>query len=49
MKYLLIKKDPNGRVYETHEDKDENLVNHLKGCFKFTGHQIIAIINLEVK
>ena len=47
IKYRIIKRDSEQRIYETHLRTDKELTEHLKGTFECTDHKVIAVINIK--
>ena len=47
IKYRVIKRDSNNRIYETHLRTDSELADHISGTFENTNHKIIAVINIK--
>jgi hypothetical protein len=44
--YKVIKRNSDGKVYDTVIESDAKLIEHLKGMFVATNHELIAVIKI---
>jgi hypothetical protein len=47
--YKLTKRRPDGTVYDVWIKTNAELIEHLRGTFDFTDHELLAVIRISIK